>query len=319
MKFFTTGAHKSNTPLYTAFGFFILFLILFWAGSFIYFETKYTFTAQGISEYFFGPEDFPSPVTFSQLTEEIHIGLFLTSILLLSISGFILHSRLSFSLKTILISLLFISGLIDNLSGFLIINSSRESAVLKLISFFLFQFFMVVSIMVIAIDYMKGNMSQRSQTFTYYNTVIFLFGILSLAIAFVNFYLFKEKLGFSPTSIFNYYNGNEELLINPKTMAGMVEVAVPHFAAIGIFLVSLTHFITFTPFGLKNLLIWLLFLSALTDIFSSFGVRFISDDFAILKLMSFFTFQLFLMFSAVVLIYYSVQRKVFSGDKPINN
>lgn len=319
MKFFTTGAHKSNTPLYTAFGFFIFFLILFWAGSFVYFETKYTFTAHGVGEYFFGPVDFPSSITFSQLTEEIHIGLFLTSILLLSISGFILHSRLSFNLKTLLISFLFISGLIDNLAGFLIINSSRELAVFKLISFFLFQFFMVISIVIIAMDYLRGNMSQRSKTFTFYNTVILLFGIFALAVALVNFHLFKEKLGFSSASVFNYYNGNDELLINPKTMAGMVEVAVPHFAAIGIFLVALTHFITFTSFGLKNLFIWILFLSALTDIFSSFGIRFLSGNFVIIKLISFFTFQVFLMACAVVLIYYSVQKKIFTGDKPISN
>lgn len=312
MRFFTSGANKSNTPLYTAFGFFIFFLFLFWAGSFIYFGAKYSFSTEGIADYFFGPVEFPQTISVAQLTEEVHINIFLISVLILSISGFLLNTTLSSGVKTFLISILFITGLADNLNDFAIVNTSREVASIKLITFSLFQLFMIISVVFITIDYLKGRMEQKYKNFLYYNKVIWLFSLFSMVIAAINFYLFNVKIGFSPAEISTYYNGNEKLFINPKSFAGMVEVAVPHFAAIGIFLVALTHFISFTAFKYKNMIIFTLFLSALADIFSSFTVRFISPDFSIIKVLSFFIFQVSLIFGSVVLFYYSYNNKVFT-------
>ena len=315
MRFFTTGAHKSNTPLYTAFGFFLFFLLLFWIGSFIYFGLKYTYTSEGIAEYFFGPVDFPLAVSIAQIAEAAHISLFLSSILLLALAGFLLHVNISFNFKIVIISLLFIAGLADNTIDFLIINLSREWSFLKLFTFFFFQGMIVLSLIVIVKDYFRSNLQNKHKTSSYFNVVILLFSILSFVLALVNIYLFKEKIGFDLISISDYYKGNEQLFINEKSLAGMVEIAVPHLAAFGILLVALTHFLSFTEFKFKTIFILLIYISALSDIFSSFIVRFSDMDMAYLKLLSFIVFEGLLVIGSVILFYYSITNKVFIMKK----
>jgi hypothetical protein len=66
-----------------------------------------------------------------------------------------------------------------------------------------------------------------------------------------------------------------------------------HLFAMGLFFVVFTHLLMFSPLkdSIKSVLIWLLGLSILSDIASSWLIRYVAAPFAWLKLGSFWTLQ----------------------------
>jgi hypothetical protein len=106
--------------------------------------------------------------------------------------------------------------------------------------------------------------------------------------------MFRDKLGFSYQGVVRYFLGDPEQFMNPRSFAGLLEVTHFHLFAMGLFFVVFTHLLMFSPLqeGIKTGLIWLLGLSLLVDIGSSWLIRYVAAPFAWLKLGSFWTVQI---------------------------
>ncbi len=112
--------------------------------------------------------------------------------------------------------------------------------------------------------------------------------------------LFEHKIGFSVQEVSNYYLGNEEKFINPKTSSAILKIILPHIFAFGLFIMVILHFLVFT----KNrdsksvkLLIYLTFISTFLELASPFGIINGIEFFAYLKLLSFGVFELLILYS----------------------
>lgn len=105
--------------------------------------------------------------------------------------------------------------------------------------------------------------------------------------------MFHDKLGFSYDGVVRYFLGDPELFMNPRSFAGLLEVTHFHLFAMGLFFVVFTHLMMFSPIkdSVKTILIWLLGLSILSDIASSWLIRYVAAPFAWLKLGSFWVLQ----------------------------
>lgn len=108
-------------------------------------------------------------------------------------------------------------------------------------------------------------------------------------------WLFSEKFGLTPSSLIAYFAGDEQKFISAKSVEGVLETAVPHFLAISTTIFVSAHFLLFTQIiseHKKYLLIASIFIAALVDIFSSFGILYGYHLFAYAKLIGFYTFEL---------------------------
>ncbi len=105
--------------------------------------------------------------------------------------------------------------------------------------------------------------------------------------------MFHDKLGFSYQGVVRYFLGDPDLFMNPRSFAGLLEVTHFHLFAMGLFFVVFTHLLLFAPLkeSIKTTLIWLLGLSLLADIASSWLIRYVAAQFAWLKLGSFWMLQ----------------------------
>ena len=121
-------------------------------------------------------------------------------------------------------------------------------------------------------------------------------------------WLFIEKFGLLPSEVTLYFAGDETNFIMPKSLEGLLETAVPHFLAISTTIFVYAHFLLFTDVISQNkkfLLITSLFVTAMIDIFSPFGIIYGFELFAWMKVIAFWSFEflmgllLFVLFQAV--------------------
>jgi len=121
-------------------------------------------------------------------------------------------------------------------------------------------------------------------------------------------WLFIEKFGLTPSELTLYFAGDEKNFIMPKSLEGLLETAVPHFLAISTTIFVYGHFLLFTDVISQNkkfLLISALFIAAMIDIFSPFGIIYGFELFAWTKVIAFWSFEflmgllLFVLFQAV--------------------
>lgn len=124
-------------------------------------------------------------------------------------------------------------------------------------------------------------------------TIVVLYCIYVGGLWLTNALLYFSKMGLTPDSVVAYYLGNEELFRSPRSYQGLLEVSHFHLFAMGMLLLVLTHLMLFVPIanGLKAWLIVLPFASALLDEGSGWLVRFVSPNFAILKIVGFLLLQ----------------------------
>lgn len=139
--------------------------------------------------------------------------------------------------------------------------------------------------------------------------------LLKLIVAFtVLFFLFLWitnlllylQIGFSYESVVQYYLGSEEDFRPARSYLGMLEEAHFHFFAMAIILVTLNHLILFTKISnfWKLVLILLSYLSALGDIAGGWLIRYVSPEFAYLKIASLIGLQLSLAVLMIVVIWF---------------
>ena len=141
-----------------------------------------------------------------------------------------------------------------------------------------------------------------------YKLAIGYFLIFSLLLMTSGALLFEHKIGFGVETVSAYYLGDEDKFISAKTVGGILKTTLPHIFAFGLFLMVVLHFLVFTKERRKKttkILIYLIFLSALIEIFSPFGVLFGLEFFAYLKISSFVALELLTLY-AIWLLFHSV-------------
>jgi len=149
-------------------------------------------------------------------------------------------------------------------------------------------------------------------------------GLLKLVIVFTLAFFFflwltdlllYIKVGFSYSSVVEYYRGNEETFRPPKTYAGMLEEAHFHFFSMAIILVTLNHLILFTRIRnlWKLIIIVASFLSAFGDITGGWFILYVSPLFAYLKIASVIVLQLSLAVLLVLVVWFLYERQKAAG------
>ena len=111
---------------------------------------------------------------------------------------------------------------------------------------------------------------------------------------FTNILLYMEKIGFTYTSVVDYYLGSDEEFRNPISYRGLLEVTHFHLFVFAIALLLVSHLTVFSGINqrLKLPLITVSFISGFLDIASGWLIRFVSPEFAYLKVLGFIVFQM---------------------------
>ena len=109
-----------------------------------------------------------------------------------------------------------------------------------------------------------------------------------------NILLYVEKIGFTYTSVVDYYLGSDEEFRNPISYGGLLEVTHFHLFVFAIVLLLVSHLTVFSGINqrLKLPLITVSFISGFLDIASGWLIRFVSPEFAYLKVLGFIVFQM---------------------------
>ena len=120
-----------------------------------------------------------------------------------------------------------------------------------------------------------------------------------------NFLLYFGRMDLSYASVVDYYRGNEDRFLQPRSYLVLLEISHAHLFAMGIFLMTLTHLILFVPLGipLKAALIVVSFASALLDEAGGWLVRFVHPAFAYAKILGFVALQASLGVMLVIMAY----------------
>lgn len=105
--------------------------------------------------------------------------------------------------------------------------------------------------------------------------------------------LYFSKMSLWPSSVTEYYLGNEQRYLQPRSFLGMLEVLHFHSFAMGILLLTLTHLLLFVPLSMrvKAFGIATAFVSGIGDELAGWGVRFVHPLFAYAKVFFFVSLE----------------------------
>lgn len=119
--------------------------------------------------------------------------------------------------------------------------------------------------------------------------IVWCFLVYTLVLWATNAGLYFAKMSLTPSSVIEYYRGNEEKFLQPRSLQGLLETLHFHAFAMGILLVTLTHLVLFVPISMRTKAIGIAtaFTSGLLGELSSWGVRFVHPAFAYLKIACF--------------------------------
>ena len=143
-------------------------------------------------------------------------------------------------------------------------------------------------------------------------TIVVCYSVYVVLLWCTNAMLYFSKMSLYPSSVVDYYLGNEALFTSPRSYQGLVEVSHFHLFAMGMLLLVLTHLMLFVPLS-NRVKAWLIaapFASALLDEGSSWLVRFVDPGFAWAKIAGFLALQT----SLAVLVALSLWT-VFAGSQ----
>lgn len=124
-------------------------------------------------------------------------------------------------------------------------------------------------------------------------TIVLLYSLYVGALWLTNALLYFSKMGLDPASVLEYYRGNEERFLSPRSYQGLLEVSHFHLFAMGMLLLVLTHLVLFVPLAdrAKAWLIAVPFLAAGLDEGAGWGVRYLHPGFAWVKVGGFLLLQ----------------------------
>ena len=143
-------------------------------------------------------------------------------------------------------------------------------------------------------------------------TIVVLYALYVIGLWLTNALLYFSKMSLTASSVIEYYLGSEERFLSPRSYQGLLEVSHFHLFAMGMLLLVLTHLILFVPLRntTKAWLIIVPFFAAILDESAGWLVRFVSPNFAYLKIAGF----LLLEASLAVLVAVSLWS-VFAGSQ----
>ena len=123
--------------------------------------------------------------------------------------------------------------------------------------------------------------------------IVLLYALYVAALWVTNALLYFQKMGLTPASVLEYYRGNEDKFLQPRSYQGLLEVSHFHLFAMGMLLLVLTHLMLFVPLAdrAKAWLIAVPFLAAALDEGAGWAVRFGHPAFAVLKVAGFLLLQ----------------------------
>lgn len=321
MKFLVSGDLRNGTPLRLLLWFYLVFVVLYWAGGFVHFYGTFGFSPEGVARHFFGDPDFPETLSLTQMTEDTHVQVAIISLLLLTLSSILLSTKRLQGLTITVVAFSFLSGILEILSGYIVYLLGRDFAVVKLLSFSLFQAALLAMILLIAFSLVGRNgRSEDTPRPDGITLVVLLFAMGGLLFVLLNAALFILKIGVTPADIARYYLGDPARFTMPKTFPGMFEIALGHFISMALYLFAIVHLLFSTRFRLKALLAVLILVAALADILSGFLVRFLLPAFASLKWLSFWLLEISLFAAAFILSgsaarAYAQKRSLFIDDR----
>jgi hypothetical protein len=124
-------------------------------------------------------------------------------------------------------------------------------------------------------------------------TIVALYALYVGALWLTNGLLYFEKMGLTPGSVLEYYRGNEEKFLQPRSFQGLLEVSHFHLFAMGMLLLVLTHLMLFVPLAdrAKAWLIAVPFLAGALDEGAGWLVRYGHPVFAWAKIAGFLLLQ----------------------------
>lgn len=118
--------------------------------------------------------------------------------------------------------------------------------------------------------------------------------------------MYFQRMDLTTASVVQYYLGNEAEFQAPLSLESLVETTHMHMPMMGMVLLFLTHLLIFIPFkrSHKIAVISITFLAAAFQELAGYLVRYVSVNFAWLKIGSFLTLQLVMGFLIVSLAAY---------------
>ena len=114
--------------------------------------------------------------------------------------------------------------------------------------------------------------------------------------------LYFSRMSLTPSSVIDYYLGNEERFLQPRTLLGMLEVLHFHSFAMGILLLTLTHLLLFVPLSSRTKAFGIAasFTAAIGDELCGWGVRFVRPWFAYGKIFFFVGLEVMILWLMVL-------------------
>ncbi|MBI4516158.1 MAG: hypothetical protein HY699_10140 [Deltaproteobacteria bacterium] len=151
--------------------------------------------------------------------------------------------------------------------------------------------------------------------------IVWCFLVYTLILWLTNAGLYFAKMGLTPTSVVEYYRGNPERFLQPRSAYGLLEMLHFHSFAMGILLLTLTHLLLFVPISpaVKAWGIALAFAAGLAGELSGWGVRFVHVGFAYLKIASFLVLEgviLWLMILVAYALLFELPNGYAQSDPP---
>lgn len=125
-----------------------------------------------------------------------------------------------------------------------------------------------------------------------------------------NLGLYFSKMSIDPTSVIDYYRGNEDNFQQPRSLYGLLEVLHFHAFAMGILLLTLTHLVLFVPISMriKAYGIATAFVAGIGNELAGWGVRFVHPGFAYVKI------TMFLVLEGIILLLMVVVARALLTD-----
>jgi len=117
--------------------------------------------------------------------------------------------------------------------------------------------------------------------------------------------LFARKMGLGAAQVEAFYLGSEAAFSRPRSLEGLLEVAVPHLLAVPLALFVTLHLVAFAgvvrrrPFALLS---GLTFACALAGVAAGFGIRFLWPGLAWVKIAAFVGLEATLLLWCVLLV-----------------
>ena len=123
--------------------------------------------------------------------------------------------------------------------------------------------------------------------------IVLCFLFYTLVLWVTNAGLYFAKMNLTPSSVVDYFAGNDDKFMQPRSMTGLLEMLHFHSFAMGILLLTLTHLVLFVPISMKVKAcgIAAAFVSGITGELAGWGVRFVHPGFAYLKIASFLVLE----------------------------